>query len=214
MIILPNTDDITFPTVDFADEETGLLAIGANLNMNTLVKAYNNGIFPWYNDDEPICWYCPRERMVLFAEDVVYSKSMQKIFKDEIFTFTSNQAFEQVISCCQKINRPNQDGTWITSEMQLAYSNLHKAGLATSVEVWQKGKLVGGLYGVTTQKHIFFGESMFSAVSNASKAALIWLCKKSDYSIIDCQVYTSHLQSMGAKLITRNAFINILKNNK
>jgi leucyl/phenylalanyl-tRNA---protein transferase len=211
MVYLLQETNVVFPDAQNAEDETGLLAIGGNLEIETLLSAYNKGIFPWFNDDEPICWYSPKERCVLYPADIVVSKSMQKILRDKVFYVTTNTAFADVITNCKNTKRAMQDGTWITSEMENAYIALHKAGYAKSVEVWQNKKLVGGLYGVQIKENVFCGESMFSHVSNASKAALIWLCKNENDSIIDCQVPTEHLLSMGATLIERKRFLQYLK---
>jgi leucyl/phenylalanyl-tRNA---protein transferase len=211
MVYLLQDTNVVFPDAENAEDETGLLAIGGNLETETLLSAYGNGIFPWFNDDEPICWYSPKERCILYPSDIVVSKSMQKILRDKVFYITTNTAFAEVITNCKNTKRAMQDGTWITSEMENAYIALHKAGYAKSVEVWQNKKLVGGLYGVQVKENVFCGESMFSHVSNASKAALIWLSKNNSYTLIDCQVPTEHLLSMGAILIERKRFLQYLK---
>lgn len=198
-----------FPDIKQADEY-GLLAIGGNLNPKTLMKAYSEGIFPWYNEDEPICWFAPPERCVIFPEKIKISKSMQQVMKKDNFTITKNQAFEQVIMHCAKVNRKDQDGTWIVSEMQQAYKKMHLLGHATSIEVWQDGTLIGGLYGIE-QGLVFCGESMFSLKANASKLALIHLCKMCNYHLIDCQVENPHLMSMGAEIVSRSQFTSLLK---
>ena len=203
------THQLQFPDPLQADE-CGLLAVGGDLSIERLLLAYAQGIFPWYNPGEPICWYAPRERCILFPQNIRVSKSMQKIWKKNIFTITSNTAFEQVIESCSNKPRPGQQGTWITPEMKQAYIQLHKAGYAKSVEVWQHKKLVGGLYGVT-MKHVFCGESMFSNVANASKAALVWLCRQGEYICIDCQLPTEHLKSMGAEIISSEKYLSLLK---
>ncbi len=210
MIFQLNDNDIIFPDPTLADD-SGLLAIGGNLSTERLLLAYKNGIFPWYSDDEPICWYSPPERCVLFPQKIVISKSMQQVFKAKQFIIKKNTAFEQVIKNCANTNRKDQDGTWITNDMQQAYINLHKLGIAQSIEVWQNNELVGGLYGLEIN-NIFCGESMFSYVSNASKAALIWLCTQNNYALIDCQVRTEHLISMGAEMIDRKDYLNLLHN--
>ena len=192
-------DEIIFPDPALADPD-GLLAIGGDLSIERLVLAYQNGIFPWFSEGDPICWYAPKERCVIFPDHVKISKSMAKIIRDGIFTITKDQAFEQVIRNCAAVKRRDQPGTWITDDMQEAYINLHKHGYAHSIEVWQEGTLVGGLYGIEV-KDIFCGESMFSFVSNASKAALIWLCKTHQYRLIDCQLPNDHLLSLGAEMI-------------
>ena len=207
------TDELVFPDVATASDE-GVLAFGGDLSVERLILAYKNGIFPWYNFGEPILWWSPKSRMVLFFENLKISKSMQKIMRSNLFTITFNQNFIEVISKCQKSIRKNQDGTWISSEMIAAYTKLHNIGLAKSVEVWQNEKLVGGLYGVDLG-NIFCGESMFSNVSNASKIAFIALAqqlKSENYQLLDCQVHNSHLESLGCQEIDRKHFMSILKN--
>lgn len=200
--------DIVFPPTELAEPD-GLLAVGGDLSIPRLTLAYQSGIFPWYSDDTPILWYAPHERFVLFPGELRVSKSMQKILKQGIFTVTTNTAFADVINACSQITRTGQDGTWITDDMKAAYIKLHKKGLAHSVEVWQNNELVGGAYGVEV-KHVFCGESMFSKVSNASKVALITLCQSGRYKLIDCQVHTAHLESMGARMIGREEYMKIL----
>ncbi|MBC7914918.1 MAG: leucyl/phenylalanyl-tRNA--protein transferase, partial [Pyrinomonadaceae bacterium] len=175
-----------------------------------LMLAYSMGIFPWYSDDTPILWYSPHKRFVLFPDKVKISGSMRKILKSETFKVTCNQTFEQVIEACAQTNRKDQPGTWITADMQKAYLNLHKNDAAHSVEVWHNNTLAGGLYGVQI-KNIFCGESMFSAISNASKTALIWLCQSMNYALIDCQFHTPHLESLGAEFISREEYMGYLE---
>jgi leucyl/phenylalanyl-tRNA--protein transferase len=200
-------DVILFPDTALADPD-GLLAVGGDLSLERLHLAYQSGIFPWYNE-QPILWFAPHERCVLSPQEIKISKSMRKLFQASVFEITVNTAFEQVINCCAKTPRAGQVGTWITDEMQKAYLNLHQAGLAHSVEVWQNNILVGGLYGIKINK-VFCGESMFSHVSNASKAALIHLCKNLGFDLIDCQMPNEHLMSLGAKMISRDAYLNYL----
>ena len=209
MIFQLNDTDTIFPNPALAEPD-GLLAIGGDLSTERLLKAYQSGIFPWFSDDEPICWYCPHERCVLFPNKIFISKSMQQIIDRRTFKITTNTAFVDIIKNCAAGIRKDQDGTWITNDMQNAYINLHKLGFAKSVEVWQNNELVGGLYGIE-MNNIFCGESMFSKVSNASKAALIWLCKNNHYSLIDCQVRTEHLISMGAEMIEQGKYLEILQ---
>jgi leucyl/phenylalanyl-tRNA--protein transferase len=180
------------------------------LSSERLLHAYKNGIFPWYSEGEPIVWYSPQKRMVLFPNDLKVSKSMQKIIRQKTFTITENTAFEEVIYMCKNIHRKEDFGTWITDDMEQAYIKLHKKGIAKSIEVWLDKQLVGGLYGVTVN-NIFCGESMFSKVSNSSKLAFIHLVKNKNYKLIDCQVYNTHLASLGAKEILRDQFLAILK---
>ncbi|MHB0755452.1 leucyl/phenylalanyl-tRNA--protein transferase [Polaribacter sp. M15] len=203
------TDTISFPDYKFATPD-GILALGGDLSEERLIYAYKNGIFPWFSEGDPIVWYCPSERMVLFPEDIKVSKSMRKIIKNNEFVITENQAFEEVIYNCKNINRKDGFGTWITDDMEQAYINLHKRGVAKSIEVWKEKKLVGGLYGVEINQ-VFCGESMFSKVSNASKLAFVHLAKNKNYTLIDCQIYNKHLASLGAKEINRNIFLKILK---
>ncbi len=199
---------LLFPDPELADPD-GLLAVGGDLSVERLLLAYQNGIFPWYSDDTPILWYAPHERFVLFPEELRISKSMQQVLKAGKFRVSVNTCFEKVIAACSLAPRPGQDGTWITDEMQAAYTELHRQGYAHSVEVWQNNELAGGLYGVQTGP-VFCGESMFSHVSNASKTALVHLCSSGLYQLIDCQVHTSHLESMGARMISREVYLAIL----
>ena len=207
MIWLTNT--IEFPGYDCTSKE-GIIALGGDLSIERLTHAYKNGIFPWFSDNDPIVWYCPFERMVLFPAEIKISKSMQKIINKNEFTITENTAFEAVIYNCKNMDRNDGFGTWITNDMEQAYINLHKKGIAKSIEVWFKDELVGGLYGVEIN-HIFCGESMFSKVSNASKLAFMHLAKNKNYKLIDCQIHNEHLASLGAREIDRSLFLNILK---
>ncbi|MDX1829385.1 MAG: leucyl/phenylalanyl-tRNA--protein transferase [Lutibacter sp.] len=207
------TNELVFPDVQLADEN-GMLAIGGDLSVKRLTLAYKSGIFPWFNQGEPIIWYSPDPRMVLFPSELKISKSMKQVLRKKEFKVTFNQNFEQVIFNCKHIFRAADQGqTWITDEMQKAYVNLHKKGIAKSVEVWQNNELVGGLYGIDLGT-IFCGESMFSKVSNASKMAFIYLVKKletENYKLVDCQVYNNHLASLGAREIPREEFLKYLK---
>jgi leucyl/phenylalanyl-tRNA--protein transferase len=205
------TDEIWFPPVHTASPE-GILAVGGDLSVKRLLLAYQNGIFPWFNEEDPIVWYCPNTRMVLFPHKLKVSKSMQQLIKKDKFKVTFNTAFKEVVSNCKNINRKEAKGTWITDEMEKAYNNLHQQGYAKSIEVWLDGELAGGLYGVDLGK-VFCGESMFSKESNASKIAFIYLVeklRKENYAIIDCQVYTSHLERLGAEEIPREEFLKYL----
>jgi len=207
------TKELYFPPVDKAIDE-GLLAYGGDLSTERLLLAYRSGIFPWFEDDQPILWWSPNPRMVLFPDELAVSKSMRNILNRNIFKVTFNQNFREVISNCKQIKRDGQAGTWITNEMVEAYCKLHEMGIAKSVEVWQDGILVGGLYGID-MKHIFCGESMFSKISNASKVAFIALVgqlKADNYQLLDCQVYNEHLESLGCREIDRTDFMKILKN--
>ena len=203
------SDKIQFPDYAYTTKE-GIIALGGDLSIERLIFAYENGIFPWFSEDEPIVWYCPLKRMVLYPKDLKVSKSMQKVIKKNVFTITENQNFEEVIYNCKTIDRNDGLGTWITNDMQEAYINLHKKGIAKSIEVLQDNNLVGGLYGLEING-IFCGESMFAKVSNASKFAFIRLVKNKNYKLIDCQVYNPHLASLGAKEIDREVFLKILK---
>lgn len=202
------TDQLVFPHPELADEE-GILAFGGDLSPERLSLAYTYGIFPWYNEENPIIWWSPPLRFVLFPDDLKISKTMRKVLRDRQFTFTLNQDFSNVIRACKEVYRPGQQGTWITDEMEKAYNILHQKGLAQSVEVWQDNELVGGLYGVVVG-NVFCGESMFAKVSNASKAGFITLVKSARFKLFDCQIYTSHLASLGAKHIPRADFLRFL----
>lgn len=212
MILLDTS--LNFPPVEFADSD-GLLAVGGDLSPKRLELAYNSGIFPWYSEGQPILWWSPDPRMVLFPHKLKVSKSMKQILRQNRFRLTINEDFAGVIQGCAHIQRPGQQGTWITREMELAYIRLHKSGLAHSVEVWEESRLVGGLYGVYLQdKKVFCGESMFSRVSNASKAGFIHLVReleKNQVRLVDCQIYTPHLESLGAEEISRREFLNYLQ---
>lgn len=204
------TDKLEFPNVTIANEY-GMLAIGGDLSTERLLLAYKSGIFPWYSDGEPIVWYSPDKRMVLFPHELKISKSLHQLLKKNIFKVTFNQAFEEVIYNCKTIQRKDEFGTWITDEMEDAYIKLHKLGIAKSVEVWRDNRLVGGLYGLEIGT-IFCGESMFSKESNASKVAFVSLINPAPkkYKLIDCQIYNEHLASLGAKEIERAEFLKYL----
>jgi len=211
-----NSPIITFPSVEDADKD-GLLAIGGDLSEERLMHAYRSGIFPWFSEGDPILWWSPDPRFVLFPEKLKISKSMKKFLRDHRFQVTFNQKFEEVITQCACVKRDGQADTWITEEMQAAYINLHEKGFAKSVEVWQheidtEPKLVGGLYGIDLGT-VFCGESMFSLESNASKFGFIkWVqhLQANGYKLIDCQVHTPHLESLGAEMISRQSFMNYL----
>ena len=205
------SDRLEFPAVETANED-GLLAVGGDLSPERLLLAYQNGIFPWFNEDALILWWSPDPRMVLFPNKLKVSKSMQKVLNNKQFRLTKNSCFRIVIEHCAKLERKGQEGTWITSNMIDAYCELHNKGFAKSYEVWEDDKLVGGLYGIDLGD-IFCGESMFSLVSNASKFAFIKMVQElesSAYRLIDCQVHTKHLESLGAEEISRAAFMGIL----
>ena len=206
------SEALYFPPVQNASYE-GILAVGGDLSTERLLLAYKSGIFPWFNPNEPILWWAPNLRMVLFFEELNVTKSMRSILNRGIFEVTFNQDFRGVITNCRSVKREGQKGTWISDEMIEAYCKLNEMGVAKSVEVWQNGDLVGGLYGVDLGT-VFCGESMFSKVSNASKVAFIALVKqlkKENYKILDCQVYNEHLESLGCREIQREEFMKILK---
>lgn len=202
-----------FPSPTLALEEPrGLLAIGGDLSPERLKLAYRQGIFPWFSEGEPLLWWSPAPRMVLFPSAIKVSRSLKKRLRREDFQVTVNQDFDRVIHWCKTL-RQNREGTWITAEMLQAYQQLHRQGIAHSVEVWQKEELVGGLYGLALGR-VFFGESMFSRVSDASKVALVTLARRLErleFDLIDCQVYSPHLASLGAKEIDRNEFLSLLE---
>lgn len=200
---------LVFPPPQLADED-GLLAVGGDLKVERLLLAYRSGIFPWYSEP-PILWWSPDPRFVLFPDQLKVSASMRQVLRRQVFRITYNQAFASVIERCSAIPRAGQDGTWITKEMKNAYIRLHEAGFATSVECWKDGVLVGGLYGVRIGS-FFFGESMFADVSNASKTAFITFVQQhaNEIQMIDCQVHTEHLASLGAVFISREEFLEII----
>ncbi|NOZ34029.1 MAG: leucyl/phenylalanyl-tRNA--protein transferase [Chlorobi bacterium] len=209
MPVFELNNEIIFPHPSLA--ENGVLAVGGDLSPERLILAYQNGIFPWYNETEPIIWHAPDPRFVLFPEKFKKSKSLQSLINKNIYTCSVNRDFEKVIKNCKNIQRKENYGTWITYKMQQAYTKLHKLGFAVSVEVFNsENNLVGGLYGVKLGK-VFFGESMFSKESNTSKIALAYLIKTIDLEIIDAQVHTSHLESLGAEYIPLNEFLLFLK---
>jgi leucyl/phenylalanyl-tRNA---protein transferase len=206
-------NEIAFPPAELSDPD-GLLAIGGDLSASRLLLAYRSGIFPWYEGDH-ILWWSPAPRFVLFPSELKVSKSMGQLLKKNAFTFTVNKAFGEVIRNCKTISRRNQDSTWISNEMRNAYIHLHELGYAHSVEVWQNEEIVGGLYGIRLG-NVFFGESMFSKISNASKYGFIKyveVLSAAHTQLIDCQVYTRHLESLGARMIERGDFIELLKKN-
>jgi leucyl/phenylalanyl-tRNA---protein transferase len=203
------TEKIEFPDVSQANSD-GLLAVGGDLSVERLLLAYKTGIFPWFENDEPILWWSPDPRFVLFPDKLKVSKSMKQVLRNTSFTVTINKDFEAVIHQCSKIKRNGQSGTWITKNMIEAYTKLHELGYAKSVEVWQNDKLVAGFYGIDLVD-VFCGESMFTKVNNASKAGLISFIQNSNYKLIDCQVYTRHLESLGAEDIPRDSFLKYLK---
>ena len=206
--------ELWFPDVSEAGQD-GLLAVGGDLSTERLLLAYRSGIFPWFNDGDPILWWSPQQRMVLFPDKLKVSKSLCRLINQQRFNVTENEAFSEVIQNCALMKRDGQAGTWITDEMLVAYQNLNKLGHAHSIEVWEHEKLVGGLYGIDLpEQKVFCGESMYSKVSNASKVALYYLTenlKSKGYLMIDCQVYNPHLESLGAEEISRKQFLEYLE---
>ena len=213
-MIALDPNEISFPDPKLYHPEDGLMAYGGDLSPERIWFAYQLGIFPWFNPEDEILWWCPDPRFVLFPKELKISKSMKKILRDDVFTFTENKCFEEVIKNCAKINRKDQNGTWLTEEMIKSYTQFHLFGKAKSIEVWQNNELVGGLYGLDLG-NVFCGESMFAKVSNASKAGFIWFIEKykNKFQVIDCQVYTHHLESLGAKEIPKQQFLDYLENN-
>ncbi|OHD65946.1 MAG: leucyl/phenylalanyl-tRNA--protein transferase [Spirochaetes bacterium RBG_13_51_14] len=210
MPIFALNEEITFPPVELA-ERSGILAVGGDLSPERLVTAYSSGIFPWYSEGDPIIWWSPNPRFVLFPQELYVSKTMRQVLGREIFRITGDADFRGVILGCRE-PRKHEQGTWITEEMMKAYVRLHEMGIAHSVEAWKDGELAGGIYGLSLGG-CFFGESMFARAANASKAAFITMVKRlgeRGFVIIDCQVYTGHLESMGARHIPREKYIEIL----
>lgn len=208
-------NEISFPHPTYANED-GVLALGGDLSPKRLLFAYENGIFPWYNEGEPIVWWSPNPRFILYPKDLKVSKSMRPYFNQGKFKVTYDTVFEEVMISCQQSARKGQFGTWITDDMVSAYLELHRLGFAHSVEVWENGNLVGGLYGVSLGK-CFFGESMFQTKSNASKFGFITMVRKLTsfgFTLIDAQTPTKHLTSLGAKNLPREEFLDLLKKNK
>lgn len=204
-------EDLVFPSPHLASKE-GLLAIGGDLSVKRLLLAYSNGIFPWYSEGEPILWWSPDPRLVLYPKELRVSRSLRKIIRQKIFEIHMDRAFETVISECAEVRLENQEGTWIVADMVRAYCRLHEVGFAHSVEAWQGDVLAGGLYGVSIGK-CFFGESMFTRVTNASKVALVALVehlKPLNFAFIDCQITTGHLSRFGAREISRSQYLNEL----
>ena len=211
MAVFALDEELMFPPVHLAEPD-GLLAIGGNLSPERLLLGYSNGIFPWY-EGEHILWWCPNPRFVLFPEELKISKSVTTLLKKNEFHLTTNKAFDEVIHHCKRIARPGQQGTWITDEVERAFIKMHELGYAHSAELWKDDKLIGGLYGIKLGK-VFFGESMFSRISNASRIAFIKyveLLKAEGIRLIDCQVYTKYLESFGAKMIPGRDFHVMLK---
>lgn len=203
------TKELKFPDVT-ATTKDGLLAFGGDLSPERLLLAYRHGIFPWFNNDEPILWWSPDPRFVLFPENLKISESMKQVLRNNNYTITVNKAFREVINKCATVKRDGQQGTWITNNMIEAYINLHNLNYAKSIEVWKKDKLVAGFYGVDLNNGVFCGESMFTLEPNASKVGFINFFQDSNYKLIDCQVYTKHLESLGAENISRERFLKFL----
>lgn len=203
------TQDIKFPDVNQATKD-GLLAIGGDLSVERLLLAYKLGIFPWYGEGDPILWWSPNPRFVLFPDKLKISKSMKQLLRNSDVTITINTAFKEVITACSKVKRNGQPDTWITENMMEAYIKLHELGYSKSVEVWREHTLIGGLYGIDLNNGVFCGESMFSKESNASKLAFVTFVQNTNYKLIDCQVYTKHLESLGAEEMPRDVFLKFL----
>jgi leucyl/phenylalanyl-tRNA--protein transferase len=204
------SNDLAFPDASLAEED-GLLALDGDLSPERLILAYSNGIFPWFSEDEPILWWSPDPRFVVYPKDVRISHSMKKLLKKNTYRISFDTCFRDVITNCSNVRK--ETGTWITNEMIEAYCTLHKLGFAHSVETWYGDKLVGGLYGISMGK-CFFGESMFSTMDNASKVAFINLSrvlKEKKFVVIDCQVHTAHLESLGAVNISRKDFLDLIE---
>lgn len=211
-VICFDENNFRFPPVEEADEE-GLLVIGGRVTPERVIEAYQKGIFPWYSDESLPLWWSPDPRFVLFPDELHVSKSMKKVLSRNTFQFRMNTAFGEVINHCATVNRKGQDGTWITQNMKKTYIQLNKTGYALSAEAWEGNKLVGGMYGIRIGR-VFFAESMFSTVTNASKFAFIRYVEYLKYTgigLIDCQVYTEHVESLGARLIGRSAFLDTLR---
>jgi leucyl/phenylalanyl-tRNA---protein transferase len=211
MPVFQLSDEILFPDPAYAEED-GLLAIGGDLSSERLLAAYSHGIFPWYSDPEPILWWSPDPRLVLFPERHIVSKSLLRKIRNHVFEVRFDTCFEEIVSCCSSVERKHEDGTWITPEMKAAYCDLHEKGLAHSVETFYHGRLAGGLYGVSLGR-AFFGESMFHSIPDASKVALFYLvekAKESGWFFIDSQVETNHMIRLGAELISRDEYLRLL----
>ena len=213
-MILLNPNEVSFADPALLESDSGIIAVGGDLSVERLYFAYQLGLFPWYNPGEEILWWCPDPRFVLFPKDLKVSKSMRKVLRDEVFTFTENKCFHKVIEECKNTFRKDQDGTWLSDELVNSIVKLNEVGIAKSIEVWQNEDLVGGFYGIQIGK-VFCGESMFSKVSNASKAGFIQFIQsqKEGLELIDCQIHSEHLESLGATMISKKDYLKILKNN-
>jgi leucyl/phenylalanyl-tRNA--protein transferase len=204
--------EVLFPPVELAEPD-GILAVGGDLSVPRLLEAYRNGIFPWYSEGQPIMWWSPDPRMVLFPSELHVSRSMRRVLNSGIFEITVDRAFREVMLACAALPRPGQDGTWITKAILESYCELHRLGHAHSVEAWKDGFLAGGLYGVMLGR-VFYGESMFTREPNASRAAFIPFVKRLErlgFPVIDSQVHTAHLESLGGRLIPRTDFLGLVK---
>lgn len=207
-------NEISFPDPELYDGHEGLIAFGGDLSVERIWFAYQLGIFPWYNPGEEILWWSPDPRFVLYPDEIKISKSMRKILNRNVFSFSQNKNFREVIKNCQQSERKGQNGTWLSDELMNSFIQLHEYGLAKSIEVWQDGELVGGFYGLQIG-NLFCGESMFAKVSNASKAGFIHFVEsnKNNLELIDCQSHTDHLESLGARMIPKQEFLKILHEN-
>ncbi|RQP10470.1 MAG: leucyl/phenylalanyl-tRNA--protein transferase [Chryseobacterium sp.] len=206
--------ELGFPDPQFYDPPHGLIAIGGDLSPARLLLAYTHGIFPWFNEGEELLWWCPDPRFVLFPHEVKLSKSMRKVLKDDTFGFSENQAFEEVIRSCRTVNGRDSEGTWLSEELIDSFLFLHRQGIAHSVEVWQDGWLVGGFYGMKIGD-VFCGESMFARVSNASKAGFIhFVTTRKDLRLVDCQIHSAHLESLGARSVPKREFLSYLPSHR
>lgn len=214
-MVFLEVSEISFPDPELMDSESGVVAIGGDLQPERIHFAYQIGIFPWFNEGEEILWWCPDPRFVLYPKNLKVSKSMRKILRDGVFTFSENKCFRQVLNECRNTYRKGQDGTWLSEELIQTLVKLHEDGIAKSIEVWQNEELVGGLYGIQIGK-VFCGESMFAKVSNASKAGFIHFIQshQEELDLIDCQVHSEHLESLGAEMISKKEYLTILKNQK
>ena len=214
-MVFLEVSEISFPDPELMDSESGVVAIGGDLQPERIHFAYQLGIFPWFNEGEEMLWWCPDPRFVLYPKNLKVSKSMRKILRDEVFTFTENKCFRQILDECRNTFREGQDGTWLSEELIESLVKLHEDGIAKSIEVWQNEELVGGFYGIQIGK-VLCGESMFAKVSNASKAGFIHFIQShpEELDLIDCQVHSEHLESLGAEMISKKEYLTILKNQK
>lgn len=214
-MVFLEVSEISFPDPELMHSESGVVAIGGDLQSERIHFAYQLGIFPWFNEGEEILWWCPDPRFVLYPKNLKVSKSMRKVLRDGVFTFTVNKCFRKVLNECRNVFRKGQNGTWLSEELIESLVKLHKDGIAKSIEVWQNDELVGGFYGIQIGK-VFCGESMFAKVSNASKAGFIHFIQshQEELDLIDCQVHSEHLESLGAEMISKREYLTILKKQK